>query len=249
MKTIFRTTILVFSLLVLGAPSLSAIDRGLGNPKSVYIPKGTVALTLSGGYNQWKATGEDLEQGVILAGLVNDVNGHVNLASAAAGASWFFADNLSLGLRFAYDNKDIDVNHLELLSLVQLSNKHIRRMTYSGSLAVRGYLPLFNSRIVALFFDGRLTGSFGYGKNYAETDRGKEGRYSDLYSARLGLYPGLSVFATDRIAVEVSIPFLEGGLEWDNQIKGQAHDSALTRKFVSFKPGLLGITAGVAIHF
>lgn len=48
--------VLVFSLLVLGAPSLSAIDRGLGNPKSVYIPKGTVALTLSGGYNQWKAT-------------------------------------------------------------------------------------------------------------------------------------------------------------------------------------------------
>ena len=243
-----KVILALLSLIAAAAP-MGAIDRGLGNPKSVYIPKGTVAVSLTGGYNQWKATGEDLEQGVILAGLINEVNGHVQLGNAALGASWFFADNLSLGLRLGYGSKDIDVNHLELLSLVKLSNKHIRQETYSGALAMRGYLPLFNSKIVALFFEGRLSGSFGYGKNYAETDRGKEGRYSDLFTASLGLYPGLSVFATDRIAVEVSIPFLEGGLEWDKQIKGQAHDSALTRKFVNFKPGLLGISAGVVYHF
>lgn len=231
------------------AAPLSAIDRGLGNPKSVYIPKGTVAVSLTGGYNSWKATGEELTKGIALAGVIEDVNGHVNLASAGAGLSWFVADNVSVGARFAYAQRDIDINNLAMLGLVNLTNKHFRRETYSGSLAVRGYLPLFDSKIVALFFEGRLSGSFGYGKNYAETDRGKEGRYSDLYSASLGLYPGLSVFATNRIAFEVSLPFLEGGLEWDKQIKGQAHDSALARKFVNFKPGLLGISAGVVYHF
>lgn len=205
-----RSILTILAGVILCAP-LGAIDRGLGNPKSLYVPKGTVAVSLTGGYNSWKATGEELTQGVALAGVIEDVNGHVNLAGVGAGLSWFVADNLSLG--------------------------------------VRTYLPLFNSRIVALFFEGRLSGSFGYGKNYADTERGKEGRYSDLYSATLGLYPGLSVFATDRIAFEVSIPFLEGGLEWDRQIKGQAHDSALTRKFVNFKPGLLGISAGVVYHF
>lgn len=231
------------------AAPMSAIDRGLGNPKSVYIPKGTVAVSLTGGYNSWKATGEELTKGIALAGVIEDVNGHVNLASAGAGLSWFVADNVSVGARFAYAQRDIDINNLAMLGLVNLTNKHFRRETYSGSLAVRGYLPLFDSKIVALFFEGRLSGSFGYGKNYAETDRGKEGRYSDLYSASLGLYPGLSVFATNRIAFEVSLPFLEGGLEWDKQIKGQAHDSALARKFVNFKPGLLGISAGVVYHF
>lgn len=231
------------------AAPLSAIDRGLGNPKSVYIPKGTVAVSLTGGYNSWKATGEELTKGIALAGVIEDVNGHVNLASVGAGLSWFVADNVSVGARLAYAQRDIDINNLAMLGLVNLTNKHFRRETYSGSLAVRGYLPLFDSKIVALFFEGRLSGSFGYGKNYAETDRGKEGRYSDLYSASLGLYPGLSVFATNRIAFEVSLPFLEGGLEWDKQIKGQAHDSALARKFVNFKPGLLGISAGVVYHF
>ena len=244
-----RKTILTLLLAVLCAAPLSAFDRGLGNPKTVYIPKGTVAISLTGGYNSWQATGEELTQGIALAGVIDDVNGHVNLIGASAGLSWFVADNLSLGAKFSYANRDIDINNLAMLSLVNLSNKHFRRETYTGSLAVRGYMPLFDSKIVALFFEGRLSGSFGYGKNYADTDRGKEGRYSDLYSATLGLYPGLSVFATDRIAFEVSLPFLEGGLEWDKQIKGQAHDSALTRKFVNFKPGLLGISAGVVFHF
>ena len=244
-----RKTILTLLLAVLCAAPLSAFDRGLGNPKTVYIPKGTVAISLTGGYNSWQATGEELTQGIALAGVIDDVNGHVNLIGASAGLSWFVADNLSLGAKFNYANRDIDINNLAMLSLVNLSNKHFRRETYTGSLAVRGYMPLFDSKIVALFFEGRLSGSFGYGKNYADTDRGKEGRYSDLYSATLGLYPGLSVFATDRIAFEVSLPFLEGGLEWDKQIKGQAHDSALTRKFVNFKPGLLGISAGVVFHF
>lgn len=243
-----RSILTILAAVILSAP-LGAIDRGLGNPKSLYVPKGTVSVSLTGGYNSWKATGEELTQGVALAGVIEDVNGHVNLAGVGAGLSWFVADNLSLGVRFNYAQRDIDINNLAMLGLVNLTNKHFRRETFSGSLGVRTYLPLFNSRIVALFFEGRLSGSFGYGKNYADTERGKEGRYSDLYSATLGLYPGLSVFATDRIAFEVSIPFLEGGLEWDKQIKGQAHDSALTRKFVNFKPGLLGISAGVVYHF
>ena len=242
-------TIITLLLAAAVAVPAGAIDRGLGTPKSVYIPKGTVAASLTGGYNSWKATGEELAQGVALAGIIDEVNGHVNLTSVGAGLSWFVADNVSLGARFSYAKRDIDINNLAMLSLVNLNNKHFRRETWSGSLAVRGYMPLFDSKIVALFFEGRASGSFGYGKNYAETDRGKEGRYSDLYSATLGLYPGLSVFATNRIAFEVSLPFLEGGLEWDKQIKGQAHDSALARKFVNFKPGLLGISAGVVFHF
>ena len=242
-------TILTLLVAAATAAPLGAIDRGLGNPKAVYIPRGTVAVSLTGGYNSWNATGEELTQGVALAGIIDEVNGHVNLGSVNAGLSVFVADNFSLGARFSYAQRDIDINNLAMLSLVNLTNKHFRRETWSGSLAARGYVPLMNSKIVALFFEGRASGSFGYGKNYAETERGKEGRYADLYSVTLGLYPGLSVFATDRIAFEVSLPFLEGGLEWDKQIKGQAHDSALTRKFVNFKPGLVGISAGVVYHF
>ncbi len=95
-----------------------------------------------------------------------------SLIDVSAGLSWFFRDNLSLGVRFGYGNTSLDLNHAELLNILKLENKHIRRETYAGALALRGYMPLFDSKIFALFCEGRLTGSFGYGKNYAETDRG-----------------------------------------------------------------------------
>ena len=66
MKRIFLTTV----LLLLAVSGIKAFDRGLGNPKSVFIPKGSVAVSLSGGYNNWKANGESNEQGVLLAGHV-----------------------------------------------------------------------------------------------------------------------------------------------------------------------------------
>lgn len=103
----YKRFFITILLTVACAAPLSAIDRGLGNPKSVYIPQGTVSVSLTGGYNSWKATGEELARGIALAGIIEDVNGHVNLTSVGAGLSFFIADNLSLGVRFGYSNLDI----------------------------------------------------------------------------------------------------------------------------------------------
>ena len=245
MRKIFFTAL----VLLLTTPAWASFDRGLGNLKTVYIPKGTFSTHLTVGYNRWNASGEDAEHGIDLVGLVNETSGKVSLFRVNAGASWFFQDNLSLGVRFIYSATEVDIDHLEVMSLLDLSNQHTRRETWSGALAMRGYLPLFDSRILALFCEGRLTGSVGYSKQYEDTERGKEGTYSDLFSARLGLYPGISVFVTNAVSFEVSLPLLEGGLQWDKQIKGQAHESQLDRTFVNFKPGLTGLNAGIVLHF
>lgn len=244
-----KRTILSLILLISGVLALQAIDRGMGNPKSVYIQKGTVAANLTFGYNRWKATGEDDETGVVLAGLITDTNGDVSVSKISLGAAWFFKDNLSIGFRLGVGTTQLDINNMEVLSLLSLSNSHVRRVNYSGALALRGYLPLFDSKVVALFGEGRITGTLGYGKNYEETERGKEGTYSDVSSLRVGLYPGISVFLTNSVAFEISLPLLEGGQQWENQIKGQEHESELSRTFFNFKPGLTGINAGVVFHF
>lgn len=95
-----RNVLLVLVCAMLSATGLCAMDRGLGNPGSVYIPKGTVAASLSCGFDNWKATGEESSKGIILAGLVDEVNGNLSLIDVSAGLSWFFRDNLSLGVRF-----------------------------------------------------------------------------------------------------------------------------------------------------
>ena len=49
----YKRFFITILLTVACAAPLSAIDRGLGNPKSIYIPQGTVSISLTGGYNSW----------------------------------------------------------------------------------------------------------------------------------------------------------------------------------------------------
>ena len=238
--------LLVLALLLAAASTAFAIDRGLCNPRSTYIPKGTVALGLSGNYHSYNANGE---QGYALYGLVTGLTGQITTAGASANLACFVADNMSLGVRFNYANTGIDVDNASLMSLLTLTNKHVAMETYTGSLAFRGYLPLFNSKVLALFGEVRMNGSLGYNKNYENSDRGKVGSYADVYSLSLGLYPGVSVFVTDAIAFEVSLPLLEGGYEWNQQIQGEAHDADTSHAFAQFQPSILGLNLGITIHF
>lgn len=246
-----KKLVLIALLAVLSTGGLMAkrIDRGLGNPKSVYIPKGTVAIGAAGGYNRFNANGENLTSGASLAGLVTNLNGNAALWDVSASCFWFFQKNMSLGVRLGYNNVSADVNNLKVLSTLEFSNKHIVNSMFTGAIAYRAYIPLFNSKVVALFGETRLTGGFGYGKDYANSDRGKVGTYSDLYSVSLGLYPGISFFVMDFMSVEVSLPLLEGGYEWNLQIEGQAHESDLSHAFFNYKPSLLGLNLGVIFHF
>jgi len=246
-----KKVLLLALLVVIGSGELMAkrIDRGLGNPKSVYIPKGTVAIGAAGGYNRFNANGENLTSGASLAGLVTNLNGNAALWDVSASCFWFFQKNMALGVRLGYNNVSADVNNLKVLSTLEFSNKHIVNSMFNGAIAYRAYIPLFNSKVVALFGETRLTGGFGYGKDYANTDRGKVGTYSDLYSVSLGLYPGISFFVMDFMSVEVSLPLLEGGYEWNLQIEGQAHESNLSHAFFNYKPSLLGLNLGVIFHF
>lgn len=51
----YRRILLALLLTAACAAPLSALDRGLGNTGALYIPKGTVSISLTGGYNRFKA--------------------------------------------------------------------------------------------------------------------------------------------------------------------------------------------------
>ena len=229
--------------LALGA-TLWATDRGLGNPKAQYISKGTFAGGVSGSYYSFNA-----KDGINLLAVLSGTTGKVSLLNVDAHADWFFKDNLSLVARFGYSNMGLDGDSVNLAGMLPFSNKHMRREMYEASIGVRQYMPLFNSKILALFGEGRLSGGRGYSKSYALTDRGKEGDYTNLYSIDLGLVVGLSVFLTDRMAVVVSLPKLSLGMDWEKQTANQVKESSLTGFSVSTKLNILGIHIGTIFCF
>jgi hypothetical protein len=225
------------------------VDRGLGDPKAVYIDKGTLQLGFSGGFKTYGAEGLGETAGTSLYGIVNDLSGQARMWNASASAAWFFANNVAVGARFGYEQSDVDIDSGTILSFVTLQNRHIDGMHYTGDLFCRAYIPLFNSKIFAIYGEGSLGGKRGYSKDYAETERGKLGTYSDDFSLAFKMCSGLSVFVNDFCAISVSLPFLQIGKTWSNQIKEGEPASKRSQIIADYKPDLLGIGIGVSYNF
>lgn len=240
-----KKRIILLAILIVACVKICAERRGMANPQAVYIEKGTKSVGLSFGYDSWRTSGDD---GVQLLALVSGVKGDASLTDMSANAAWFIKDNISVGVRFGYNDLRLEVDSLSF-SLIELKDRHFYRQAMSGSVTCRGYLPLFDGRILAMFVEGRLSGQKGYLKSYDLTDRGKEGTYSDLYEASLGLYPGISVFITERVSFEILLPLLEGGVNWQNQSATKSDDGTMSHSFFRFKPNLVGLRMGMIYHF
>ncbi len=240
-----KPRIVMTMLMAAACCCVSAQKRGMANRQAVYIEKGTRSVGLSFGYDSWKADGEN---GYDLLGMIKELEGNVTLGDVSASGAWFIKDNMSVGLRIGYTDTRVSFDST-LIATIEQPDRNISRQTVNGALTCRGYLPLFDGRILALFFEGRLSGSTGYNKSYRVTEKGKEGSYSDIWSASVGLYPGISVFATDNISFEVQLPLVEGGCQWQKQDSTEGGDGTLNHSFVHFKPSLLGLRMGMVFHF
>ncbi|MBR5702908.1 MAG: hypothetical protein IKX45_01485 [Bacteroidales bacterium] len=246
MKRFFLSILILAAALPLQARK---VDRGLGDPKAVYIEKGTWQLGFSGGYKTYGAEGLGETAGTSLYGIVNDLSGQAKMWNASASGAWFFANNVAVGVRFGYEQSDVDIDSGNILSFVSLQNRHIDGMHYTGDLFCRAYIPLFNSKIFALYGEGSLGGKRGYSKDYAETDRGKLGTYSDDFSFALKMSSGLSVFVNDVCAISFTLPFLQIGKTWSNQIKEGEPSSKRSQVTADYKPDFLGLSIGVSYNF
>ena len=236
----------ILALVLLLVPvCLSAQKRGLANMDAVYIEKGTRSVGLSMGWNSWNTEGSE---GVDLLGIVSGLRGSVNIFDVSAVGAWFVKDNMSVGLSVGYSDARLDIDSTEFLGN-ETRDRHIMRGALKGSATCRRYLPIFGGKVAAMFVEGRLTGQTGYAKNYNRTTNGKEGTYTNLGSVALGLYPGISLFATDRISFEVSMPLFEGGCAWNDESSTNRADASLNHGFVRFKPALTGIKMGIMYHF
>ena len=235
-------------LCALAAFSLQArtIDRGLGNPKSVYIGRGTWQAGVSGSYNSYDAEGLNGAVGTSLLGIVTDLSGQATIGGMSVYGARFLADNIAVGARFGWESVAADFDNAKVLSLVDIHNRHTEAMHLTGAVYCRAYIPLFDSRILALFGEAAAGGRRGYTKDYENTDRGKLGTYSDDFALSMDISSGVSVFVNNYCALSFS---LQVGRSWSKQIKEGEPMSTRSRVYAEYKPDLLGISIGVSYNF
>ncbi|MBP5348250.1 MAG: hypothetical protein J6Y51_05905, partial [Bacteroidaceae bacterium] len=95
-----RKPVLLLAVLAVCGGAL-AQKRGMSNPQAVLIEKGTFSAGLSFGFDSWDASGDD---GYNLLGIFEGLDGYARKIDVSAQSAWFVGDNLSVGLRFGYDD-------------------------------------------------------------------------------------------------------------------------------------------------
>ncbi len=234
--------------------SVEPFDRGIGASTTVFVPKGTVNTGINFSYNTI-----DLGQAADDAGysmlfnLIGGLKANMYTFGLAPHVSYFVADNLSIGGRFDYDRTSLDLGNAAL-SLGEsmsfgISDYHLLDHLFSGSLTMRYYMAIANSKRFAIFAEARATGAYGQSKSWKEEGGEKYGTYQYNTKAALTFVPGISIFAQDNVAVEVAIGLLGINYNRREQIVNQVDHSIMQTSGANFRINPLSIEIGMSFYF
>jgi hypothetical protein len=257
MKKIFA----IISIALLASGSLAAsekeeakaFDRGVGKLNSVFIPKGYVGGGLTFSYRTYDMGKAANDAGYsMLFSLLSGIEGDMYTLGLAPSVSYFVADNFSVGARFAYDRTTLNVGNLGLslgdLASFSINDYHMLQNGYAGALTARYYMPIANSKRIAMFGELRLAGEYGQSVAYKVADGRNQGTYQDIYGAGINIVPGLCVFATDEVCVEVAVGVLGINYQYVKQQTNLVNESVMHQSNASFKINPLSINLGMSFY-
>lgn len=227
-------------------------DRGIGKANSLFIPKGTIGGGLSVAYSNYQiGQGADDAGYKMLFSLIDNLSGNLQSFGIAPYISYFIKDNVALGLRFDYDKSGFNINAVDLslgdLMTLNISDMNYLKQSYSGSVTLRNYMPIANSKRFAMFAELRATGAYAQAQSYEYQDDKKYGTYQDIYNGALSVVPGLCCFVTNEAALEVSVGVLGFSYQKTVQTTNQVEVSQMIQNNASFKINPLSINMGISI--
>lgn len=228
-------------------------NRGIGKATTLFVPKGTLSFGLTASYNSYEfGTASDDVGYQMLFSLLNGLSGAMTSFGVAPQVSYFVADNTSVGLRFDYGKSDMGIGNVNLSLGDAMSfgvqDMYYLQQSYSGSLTLRHYMSIADSRRFAIFVEGRGTLGYGQSKTYQKDGSDKYGTYQDINKASLSLVPGVVCFMMDNAAFEVSVGVLGFDHQRVKQVTNQVEVSEMKSSGANFKVNLLSINFGMSFY-
>lgn len=252
MKRTLLTLTLLLAVLPAVAQKAPAFDRGFDKSNALFVPKGMMTVGSSISFNHY-SIGQNDAEGYDIASLLTGIQGKLSTVRVSPAFLYFVKDNLAFGARLGYSYTSMDLDNaafeLDTDTSFDLSNHYYSGQGYSCSAVMRNYIPLFGSRIFAMFNEMRLGGGIAQKKVYSMDDGEKNGTYTDSYKINVGVYPGLAAFLTNNLAFEVSVGVLSISYSRDSQTKNQVHTSGYSHFGTSYKPDLLELNFSMMYYF
>lgn len=243
-----RRFIIIFSMLFLGALSAGAqhYDRGYeAVPSSPFLKKGTWML---GGTLRYTQHVNDKYNFLV----INDINSEGYKISANPKFMYMFKDNMGAGLRLSYDRSMLDLASADLsVSDISMSAKDCYQIQhkYSAYAFYRAYIPLGNSKRVAMFADLLFGGSYKQGKAFNAGGEYVVGTYEQRYALELAVDPGIVAFLTERLAVELNVGIFGVSYSWRDQLRNQVIGGHSDSTSAGFMVNLLSLGVGMSYYF
>lgn len=219
----------------------------------LFVPKGTVSFGLTASYNSYDfgSAADDAGYKMFLS-LLDGVYGNMTSCGIAPAVSYFIADNTSVGLRFDYSRSVLGLGSASIalgdLMSLDINDVNYLKQSYSGSLTLRHYMSIADSRRFAIFVEGRGTLGYAQSMNYQREGDDKYGTYQDIYKASLSLVPGVVCFVMDNAAFEVSVGVLGFDTQKVKQVTNQVEYSEMKSSGANFKINLLSVNFGMSFY-
>ena len=228
-------------------------NRGIGKATALFVPKGTVSFGLTASYNSYDLGSAADDAGYkMLFSLLDGVSGNMTSCGIAPAVSYFIADNTSVGLRFDYSKSVLGLGSASIalgdLMSLDINDVNYLKQSYSGSLTLRHYMSIADSRRFAIFVEGRGTLGYAQSMNYQMEGDDKYGTYQDIYKASLSLVPGVVCFMMDNAAFEVSVGVLGFDTQKVKQVTNQVEYSEMKSSGANFKINLLSVNFGMSFY-
>ena len=243
-----RRFIIIFALLVFGAVSAEAqhYDRGYETtPSSPFLKKGT---WMAGGTARYSQHINDDYNFLV----INDINSKGYNISVNPKLLYLFRDNMGVGLRFSYDRSMLDLSSADLsVSDISMGAKDCYQIQHKYSVhgVYRAYIPLAGAKRIAMFADVLLGGSFKQGKAFNANGPYADGTYTRSNALELAVDPGVIVFLTDRLAIELNVGVFGVSYSWMNQIHNQVDNGYTDSTSAGFMVNLLSLGVGLSYYF
>jgi hypothetical protein len=165
---------------------------------------------------------------------------------------YMFKDNMGVGLRFSYDRSMLDLASADLsISQISMSAKDCYQINhkFSAYAVYRAYIPLGNSKRVAMFADLLFGGSYKQGKAFNAGGDYVLGTYGQNYSLDLAVEPGLVAFLSERLAVELNVGIFGLSYSWADQLRNQVIGGHSDSTSAGFMVNLLSLGVGMSYYF
>lgn len=173
MKRTLLTSLVLLACISAGAQGILDRYSEPGVPKTVFIPKGSKAIGISGGYRSIKVGGENVLEGdgYAFLSMLNIGNGSFSKYNISPKFSFFISDDIAFGFSLDYSGFELETDLKmdlrnygfldELFGGVgnyKIASRKLKKDSWGISMKMAKYQSFFGSRTFGVFAEARLYG-------------------------------------------------------------------------------------------